>query len=75
MSWDGDIQRSWRFMAKLCRHRELLPINAGLGIGNKLTEGHRMHSNALFDQPVEEHAPMRGLAPIEPEREFVQIGL
>ena len=34
-----------------------------------------MHGNALFDQPVEEHAPMRGLAPVEPEREFVEIGL
>lgn len=62
-------------MAKLGRHRELLHINSGLGISNKLTEGHRMHSNALFDQPVEEHAPMCGLAPVEPEREFVEIGL
>ena len=34
-----------------------------------------MHGNALFDQPVEEHAPMRGLAAVEPEREFVKISL
>ena len=34
-----------------------------------------MHGNALFDQSVEEHAPMRRLAPVEPEREFVEIGL
>lgn len=34
-----------------------------------------MHGNARSDQPVEEHAPMRGLAPVEPERELVQAGL
>lgn len=34
-----------------------------------------MHGNALFDQPVEEHAPMRGLAAVESEREFVKISL
>ena len=34
-----------------------------------------MHVNALFDQPVEEHAPMRGLAAVEPERVFVKISL
>lgn len=34
-----------------------------------------MHGNALFDQPVEEHASMRGFAPVEAEREFVEIGL
>lgn len=34
-----------------------------------------MHGNALFDQPVEEHAPMRGLAAVEPKSEFVEIGL
>ena len=34
-----------------------------------------MHGNALFDQPVEEHTSMRGLAPVEPEREFVQVSL
>ncbi len=62
-------------MAKLGRHNELLPLNSGLGIGYKLTEGHRMHGNALFDQSVEEHAPIRGLASVEPECEFVKIGL
>ena len=34
-----------------------------------------MHGNALFDQPVEEHAAMRGLAPVEAERKFIQISL
>ena len=57
------------------RHRELLPFIFGLGVGHEFTEGHRMHGNALFDQPVEEHAAMRGLAAVEPEREFVQISL
>jgi len=71
----GNIQRSRRFVAQLGRHRELLPLNFGLGIGYKLTEGHRMHGNALFDQPVEEHAPMRGLAAVEPKREFIEISL
>lgn len=62
-------------MAKLGRGCEFLPLNSGLGIGYKLTEGHRMHSNTLFDQPIEEHAPMRGLAAVEPERVFVKISL
>ena len=34
-----------------------------------------MHGNALFDQPVEEHAPMLGLPVVEPERKFVKISL
>jgi len=34
-----------------------------------------MHGNALFDQPVEEHAPMLGLPAVEPERKFVKISL
>ncbi len=62
-------------MAKLGGHSELLPIVFRLGVSHKLTEGHRMHGNALFDQPVEEHAPMRRLAAVKPEREFVEIGL
>jgi hypothetical protein len=34
-----------------------------------------MHGNTLFNQPVEEHTPMCGLASVEPEREFVEISL
>lgn len=34
-----------------------------------------MHGNTLFDQSIEEHASMRGLAAVEPERELVQISL
>lgn len=50
-------------MAKLGRHRELMPLSSGFGIGYKLTEGHRMHGNALFDQPVgaETEDPMQRL--------------
>lgn len=34
-----------------------------------------MHGDTLFEQTKEEHAPVCGLAAIEPEREFVQISL
>lgn len=75
MNWHGDIQRSWRFMAKIGRHRKLLPLIFWFRVGHKFTKGHGMHGDTLFDQTKEEHAPMRGFAPVEPEREFVQIGL
>src|SRR3989338_1433543 len=75
MNWDGDIQRSWRFMAKIGRHGKLLPRIFWFRVGHKLTKGHGMHGDTLFDQTKEEHAPMRGLASVEPEREFVEIGL
>ena len=75
MNWDRDIQRIWRFMAKIGRHRELLAHIFRFRVGHKLAKGHGMHGNTLFDQTKEEHATMRGLAPVEPEREFVEIGL
>ena len=62
-------------MAKIGRHREHLPLIFWFRVGHKFTKGHRMHGDTLFDQAKEEHAPMRGFAPVEPEREFVQIGL
>ena len=34
-----------------------------------------MHGDTLFEQTKEEHAPVRGLASVEAEREFVQISL
>lgn len=34
-----------------------------------------MHGDTLFEQTQEEPAPVRGLAAVEPEREFVQISL
>ncbi len=34
-----------------------------------------MHGYALFEQSIEKHASMRGLAAVEPEREFVQLRL
>lgn len=43
----------------------------GLGIGHKLTKEHEMHGNVLFDQPVEDHAAMRGVAPVEAGRKSV----
>jgi hypothetical protein len=62
-------------MTKIGRYRELMPLNSGLGIGYKLTEGYGMHGNTLFDQSIEKHASMSGLASVEPEREFVEISL
>ena len=38
-------------------------------------KAHRMHGNTLFNQSKKEHAAMGGLAAVESEREFVQIGL
>jgi len=62
-------------MAKIGRHGKRLPLIFGFRVGHELTKGHGMHGDTLFDQTKEEHTPMRGLAPVEPEREFVKIGL
>lgn len=62
-------------MAKIGRHRELLPLIFWFRVGHKLAKWHGMHDDTLFDQTKEEHAPMRGLAAVEPEREFIEISL
>lgn len=73
MSWHGNIQRSWGFIAKIGWYGELLLLNFRLRIGYKLMKGHRMHGNTLFNQAKEKHTAMSGLAAVEPERKFVQI--
>jgi len=62
-------------MAKIGRHGKLLHYIFWFRVGHKLTKGHWMHGDTLFEQAKKEHAPVRGLAAIEPECEFVQISL
>lgn len=62
-------------MAKIGRHGKLLRHIFWFRVGHKLTKGHGMHGDTLFEQTKEEHAPVRGLASVEAEREFVQISL
>ena len=56
-------------------HHELFARTFRFWIGYKFMKGHGMHSNRLFDQTKEEHASMRGLAPVKPECKFVQVSL
>lgn len=51
------------------------PLTFWFRVGHKLTKGHGVHGGTLFDQTKEKHAAIRGLAPVEPEREFVEIDL
>ena len=62
-------------MAKIGGHGKPLSLIIWFRVSHKLAKGQGMHGNTLFDQSKEKHAPMRGLAPVEPEREFVEIGL
>jgi len=62
-------------MAKIGRHGKLLSLIFWFRVGHELAEGHGMHGDTLFDQTKEDHAPMRGLAAVEPEREFIEISL
>ena len=75
MRWHRDVQRCWRFIAKIGWHGELLLLIFWLRISNKLMKAHWMHGNTLFNQSKEEHAAMGGFAAVESERKFVQISL